>query len=348
MNEVCIFTLPPDCAEYQATRDKNAENEDKIFTYEECSKYCRGCRGSDWRPIACVYDNKYGTSFHKDKECYPFVRECADRIVDALKGTGDTNFPDEVLEILNQAFLLPTDETGVTDPNGISFKDGYDHCLKMKRSWHDCVAGCCSGFPHDSGNHRNSHQFCIAKVVVAEVETFLSCNGDRLKDLQSFDELFAAFVDEKDRAKERYSGLGLLAIYDTALRVARQSVHWERLKPDTVYLHAGVLWGAEALRQISKITGLKWFEGTSDDKKSNCMMHEGPRLLSCFNAKLTAKIEVYLVENELCVYHWFLYLLEFALRLRFDIKLRITKHAKKAGVENLKNNLKPTAQTSKN
>ena len=89
----------------------------------------------------------------------------------------------------------------------------------------------------DGGKH--SHQWRIPSNVLREFGSSLSSRERDLREALSFDELHR-FVRE---VGDRVPGIGVLAVYDTALRIGAK----RDLLPTPVYLHRGTMKGAGAL-----------------------------------------------------------------------------------------------------
>ena len=89
----------------------------------------------------------------------------------------------------------------------------------------------------DGGKH--PHQRRIPCNVLREFGRCLSSKERDLREAPSFDELHRVVREVGDRV----SGIGVLAVYDTALRIGVK----RDLLPKRVYLHHGTMSGAEAL-----------------------------------------------------------------------------------------------------
>ena len=89
----------------------------------------------------------------------------------------------------------------------------------------------------DGGKH--PHQWRIPCDVLREFGRCLSSREWELREAQSFDELHRVVREVGDRIH----GVGVLAIYDTALRIGMK----RNLLPTRVYLHRGTMSGAGAL-----------------------------------------------------------------------------------------------------
>lgn len=124
------------------------------------------------------------------------------------------------------------------------------------------------------------HQYRIPPQTLQRFSKILRADSKRWPDKLIFAELFQKV---QEAAPKVGGGIGPLAIYDTALRIA-----WSKgVKPDEVYLQRGALWGAQALHR----------KGLLDI----------PRLgrsvpLGCFPSELR-ELDPYQLENFLCVNH---------------------------------------------
>jgi hypothetical protein len=117
---------------------------------------------------------------------------------------------------------------------------------------------------------RNPHQRRLKKVVLERVKDRLLANKESLLRAKSFDDI-KGIVEECS-----VSGFGVLAVYDTSLRIGS----WLGPLPKMVYLHAGTTEGARPL-------GL-------DSSRKVIQMNELPEPLK--------DLEPYHVENFLCIY----------------------------------------------
>jgi hypothetical protein len=86
---------------------------------------------------------------------------------------------------------------------------------------------------------RLSHQRRIPATVLERSRTALAARSSRIKKATSFEGLFQIVVE----AIYPIPGIGELAVYDTALRIAA----FLKLEPASVYLHAGTRVGAQRL-----------------------------------------------------------------------------------------------------
>ena len=89
----------------------------------------------------------------------------------------------------------------------------------------------------DGGKH--PHQWRIPWDVLREFGRCLSSREQDLREALSFDELHQVVRE----AGDRIPGIGVLAVYDTALRIGGK----RDLLPTRVYLHRGTMDGAAAL-----------------------------------------------------------------------------------------------------
>lgn len=117
---------------------------------------------------------------------------------------------------------------------------------------------------------RNPHQRRLKKVVLERVKNKLLAKKESLLRAKSFDDI-KRIVEECS-----VSGFGVLAVYDTSLRLGS----WLGPLPTMVYLHAGTTQGARAL-------GL-------DCSRKMIQVNELPEPLR--------DLEPYHVENFLCIY----------------------------------------------
>lgn len=94
-----------------------------------------------------------------------------------------------------------------------------------------------------SDNHKeiyyNGHANRLSNIKVEEVIKFLISNKDALTKVKSFHELIVFVYKNQDVYKNAQ-----LTIYDICLRLGL----YLGLKPDYIYLHAGALRGANAIR----------------------------------------------------------------------------------------------------
>ena len=122
-------------------------------------------------------------------------------------------------------------------------------------------------------NGKHSHQNRIPPAVLEESRRRLVDNLRRIKNAQSFDDLF----DLVERISGPIHGIGELAVYDTALRIGARF----GLEPTKVYLHAGTRDGAKKLLGIN-------------GRRKTIELEELPAALRSFSARE--------IEDLLCIY----------------------------------------------
>ena len=90
-----------------------------------------------------------------------------------------------------------------------------------------------------AGGGKRPHQWRIPRNVLCEFGRRLASRERDLREAQSFDELHRVVREVGDRIP----GIGVLAVYDTALRIGVK----RDLLPTQVYLHRGSIHGAAAM-----------------------------------------------------------------------------------------------------
>ena len=311
--------------------------------FEECRKHCT-CFVSTLKAMAESYltdeafseyaseplrqkyslipDNKKGMRRLTEDEI-PFVLACVKDWAKFIEN--DSRFPAKLLSLVNKIYLEK------------DFRESWEYCLDHKSDTnkiHDYLYGCNSGCINDENvlRHRYGHQFCISTASLQEAEKLLTKKLDVwLKDSKTFDELY-----DKFRTEERKSigGLGPLSVYDACLRIA-----WKEnreLMPGKIYLHSGVRWGGVALYHISRLTGIDWYVGTQNPNDISPDTPSDPELFKGFLPEIPGvKDRTHHLQNQLCCFHEPFFLIETAIRVQKNEKLRkepkrIINNAKKA------------------
>ena len=109
--------------------------------------------------------------------------------------------------------------------------------FKIQKTLKDAVEN--AGLAKRPSGKRFDHQRRIPQKVLIEAKNRLISNLKRIKEAKNFDELY----NEIYSLISDINGIGLLYIYDTALRIGA----YLGLEPNKVYLHAGTLQGARNL-----------------------------------------------------------------------------------------------------
>lgn len=89
----------------------------------------------------------------------------------------------------------------------------------------------------DQLDKKHKHQYRIRNVILQDFADKLLIQEDLISKSRTFHELYELIEQNRIR------GIGLLTIYDTALRIGS----YRRLYPEEVYLHRGAKRGAEKL-----------------------------------------------------------------------------------------------------
>lgn len=97
---------------------------------------------------------------------------------------------------------------------------------------------------HGKAGIIHGHQHLVGKVKLEQARKVLQRHADEITACKSFDELLI-LVEECTSGIDR---LGVLAIYDTSLRLGAYLGLW----PEVVYLHAGTKKGCKALGVATK------------------------------------------------------------------------------------------------
>lgn len=324
---------PEDCKSYQ--RENN-------ITLAKCKEYC--VCGAKFHE---VFISEYNTH-NPDSEPFPIEKESVITIIKQWSSDLVSTQTDKAAISADEIkkFLLDVYWSGK------NIGKGYDHCLNMKAYFIDLVKGCDSNLidyykDNDDGyvhcHQRKPYYIHFGKDKVRGSESFekfaesIREQHNKLASLSSFKELIEQLKELADNDRILLPGIGPLVIYDTAIRFARQSGAWERLKPQKVHLHAGVAKGAESLWHLNRLIGLDWFISSEKDGKWTQKKNYSEYDKECFSFDL----ESYHLENFLCWMHTYFLLLENAVRIHLNkgIRLGSLKYNPKPGVKPKKSHI---------
>jgi hypothetical protein len=97
---------------------------------------------------------------------------------------------------------------------------------------------------HGKEGKIHDHQHLVGKKRLETARTVLQKHADQIRACKSFDTLLTLVEDQTDAI----DGFGVLAVYDTSLRLGAYLKLW----PEVVYLHAGTRKGCKALGVATK------------------------------------------------------------------------------------------------
>lgn len=297
------LNLPTDCREFQVSN--------KNISYKECRK--NNCCGKYWfLGLTPIFNHMYGDSLDPETKegGISAINKCADTLLDKDNHL-NKEAAEKALELVVNAYRK-------------LYFQGLENCLAMKTSVKDCVLGCSSLF-NDGKQHVHPHQrrpYYFNKAGFDNIVVSISEELNSIKGVNSLDELIVTLRGMYNSDKIKYQGFGSLARYDAALRLSRLYGKWNPENNKKVYIHAGVFGGANALWNLNRLVSLDWLnhdfsKGRNDKANATCDISE-------FHEKLQS-LHSHHLENLLCCFHIPFLLLENAVRVRLNTKLRNEK-----------------------